>query len=95
MAKKEAPKNLLITTDDLGAAEEGQYFHGYYFRNNYRKMVKMNTILAIITLLLLLSAIAQKIFRHFPDYYTSSTDGSLERITPLNPPTTPLANIFG
>ena len=95
MAKKEAPKNLLITTDDLGAADEGQYFHGYYFRNNYRKMIKMNAILAVIILFLLLGAITQKIIRKFPDYYTSSTDGNLQRITPLNPPTTPLANIFG
>ncbi len=95
MAKKEPPKNLLITTDDLGAADEGQYFHGHYFRNNYRKIVKINFILAIIALLLLIAAISQRILRDFPSYYTSSTDGGLQRIMPLNPPTSHLDNVLG
>ena len=93
--KKQAPKKLLITTDDLGAAEEGQYYHGHYFRNNYRKIVKINIFLAILAILLILGVIAQKLFRGFPDYYTTSTDGSLRKITPLNPPTSILDNILG
>lgn len=95
MAKKEAPKNLLITTDDLGAAEEGQYFHGNYFRNNYRKIIKINLFLAVIAFLLLISAISQRVLRDFPTYYTSSTDGSLQKIMPLNPPTSHLDNLLG
>jgi hypothetical protein len=93
--KKQLPKKMLISTDDLGAAEEGQFFHGHYFRNNYRKMVKINLFLIFLAILLILSIIGQKLFRDFPDYYTSSTDGTLQKITPLNPPTSFLNNIFG
>lgn len=95
MAKKIASKKVLVSTDDLGASNEGQFYHGHYFRNNYRKMVKINLILTLLALILTFSAIAQKLFRGFPDYYTSSTDGELHKITPLNPSTSFLDNILG
>jgi hypothetical protein len=93
--KKQVPQKMLITTDDLAAAEEGQFFHGHYYRNNYRKMVKINIILSLIAISLVISVLTQRVFRGFPDYYTSSTDGTLQKITPLNPPTSFLNNIFG
>lgn len=95
MAEKQVPKKLLITTDDLGAADEGQFFHGQYFRNNYRKIVKINLFLVVFAILLLLGAIGQRVFRDFPEYYTSSTDGGLQKIVPLNPPTSHLDNVLG
>ena len=95
MAEKKGPKKLLITTDDLGVATEGQFFHGQYFRNNYRKIVKINLFLIFIALFLIAGVFLQKIFKDFPDYYTTSTDGSLQKISPLNPPTSPLDNIIG
>ena len=93
--KKITATKILITTDNLGASNEGQFFHGYYFRNNYRKLVKINLALSLIAFLLLFGAIVQKITRSFPEYYTSSTDGSLQKITPLNPPNSYLDNILG
>ena len=62
MAEKKGPKKLLITTDDLGVATEGQFFHGQYFRNNYRKIVKINLFLIFIALFLIAGVFLQKIF---------------------------------